>query len=120
MKALSQPNPNRDDTTLILGDLAEKALRQVHTTVRKLLLEHHTETGAERIAVALADGQWTHDYPLGVDELGELGIAVSTEVPRPVYDLMDLYPQTSQRRPGVEFIPIPYPQQAPEPRKAER
>src|SRR6058998_4003027 len=28
MKALSQPNPNREDTTLILGDLAEKALRQ--------------------------------------------------------------------------------------------
>jgi hypothetical protein len=38
-----------------------------------------------------------------------------------VYDLMDLYPQTSQRRPGVEFIPIPYPQRNTEPpRKAER
>jgi len=28
MKALAQPNPNRDDQTLILGDVAEKALRQ--------------------------------------------------------------------------------------------
>src|SRR5216683_6000250 len=64
MKALSQPNPNREDTTLILGDLAEKALRQVHATVRKLLAEHHSEADAERIASALADGQWTHDYPL--------------------------------------------------------
>src|SRR5678816_1492633 len=36
LKALEQPNPNRDDTTLILGDLAKKALRQVHETVRKL------------------------------------------------------------------------------------
>jgi len=120
LKALEQPNPNRDDTTLILGDLAQKALAQVHKTVRTLLLEHHAEADAERIATALAGGQWTHDYPLDVDKLRELGIAVGTELPRSVYDLMDLYPQTTQRRPGVEFIPIPYPQRAPEPRKAER
>jgi ClpP class serine protease len=120
VKALKQPNPNRDDTTLILGDLAEKALRQVHETVRKLLLEHHSEADAERIAAALADGQWTHDYPLYVEELKELGITVSTELPRPVYDLMDLYPQTSQRRPGVEFIPIPYPPRTTEPTKPQR
>jgi len=120
LKALEQPNPNRDDTTLILGDLAKKALRQVHETVRKLLLEHHSEAEAERIASALAGGQWTHDYPLDVDEMRELGINVSTELPRPVYDLMDLYPQSTQRRPGVEFIPIPYPQRSPEPSKTER
>jgi ClpP class serine protease len=120
LKALEQPNPNRDDTTLILGDLAKKALRQVHETVRKLLLEHHAEADAERIATAIASGQWTHDYPLDVDELRELGIKVSIELPRPVYDLMDFYPQSSQRRPGVEYIPIPYPQRAPEPSKSER
>jgi ClpP class serine protease len=120
VRALKQPNPNRDDTTLILGDLAEKALRQVHETVRKLLLEHHSEADAERIATALADGQWTHDYPLYVEELKELGIDVSTELPRIVHDLMDLYPQTSQRRPGVEFIPIPYPPRTPEPAKTDR
>ncbi len=119
LKALEQPNPNRDDTTLILGDLAKKALRQVHETVRKLLLEHHSEADAERIASALADGQWTHDYPLDVEELRELGIKVGTELPKAVFDLMDLYPQTSQRRPGVEFIPIPYPPR-PEPGKTER
>jgi ClpP class serine protease len=120
VNALKQPNPNRDDTTLILGDLAEKALRQVHRTVRALLLEHHTEADAERIASALAGGQWTHDYPLKVDELRELGIAVGTELPRPVYDLMDLYPQATQRRPGVEYIPIPYPQRDAEPSRKGR
>jgi len=120
LKALSQPNPNRDDTTLILGDLAEKALRQVHATVRKLLLEHHTEAEAERIASALADGQWTHDYPLDVDQLLGLGIAVVIELPRAVYELMDFYPQATQRRPGVEYIPIPYPQRPNEPTKPQR
>ena len=108
VKALSQPNPNRDDQTLILGDLAEKALRQVKATLKKLLLEHHSEVDAERIATALATGEVTHDYALGVEELGRLGIAVHEEMPLELYEVMDLFPQATQRRPGVEFIPVPY------------
>jgi ClpP class serine protease len=113
VRALAQPNPNRDDQTLILGDVAEKALRQVRTTVKKLLLEHYSEADAERIATKLSSGEWTHDYALDIAGLRELGIAVSEEMPREVYELMDLFPQTSQRRPGVEFIPIPYPPTTP-------
>jgi ClpP class serine protease len=121
LKALAQTNPNRDDQTLILGDLAEKALRQVRATVKRLLLEHHTEAEAERIALKLSGGEWTHDYPLDVEELRELGIKVSEEMPTEVYGLMDLFPQTTQRRPGVEFIPLPYGPAPPAlPRKSER
>jgi ClpP class serine protease len=121
LKALAQPNPNRDDQTLILGDLAEKALRQVRATVKRLLLEHHTEADAERISIKLSGGEWTHDYPLDVEELRELGIKASEEMPSEVYSLMDLFPQTSQRRPGVEFIPLPYAPAPPAlPRKSER
>ena len=108
MKALAQPNPNREDQTLILGDLAEKALRQVKATVKMLLLEHHSEPDAERIATKLATGEWTHDYALGVEELRTLGIDVREDMPREIYDVMDLFPQATQRRPGVEFIPVPY------------
>jgi ClpP class serine protease len=121
LKALAQTNPNRDDQTLILGDLAEKALRQVRATVKRLLLEHHTEAEAERIALKLSGGEWTHDYPLDLEELRELGIKVSEEMPGEVYGLMDLFPQTTQRRPGVEFIPLPYGPAPPAlPRKSER
>jgi ClpP class serine protease len=118
VRALAQPNPNRDDQTLILGDVAEKALRQVKATVKRLLLEHYSEADAERIATKLSSGEWTHDYALDVAGLRELGIAVSEEMPREVYDLMDLFPQTSQGRPSVEFIPLPYtaPQPAVRPR----
>jgi len=35
-------------------------------------------------------------------------IKVTEEMPREVYELMDLFPQASQRRPSVEFIPLPY------------
>ena len=30
LKVLQQPNPNRDDQTLILGDVAKKAIDQVY------------------------------------------------------------------------------------------
>lgn len=113
IRALEEPNPNRDDQTLILGDVARKAQQQVVRTVERLLLEHHTKDDARRIAEQLACGEWTHDYPISVDEARELGFDVSTDMPREIYDLMELYPQTSQRRPGVEFIPVPYPPRAP-------
>ncbi|TMD58317.1 MAG: hypothetical protein E6I87_12840 [Chloroflexi bacterium] len=106
--ALQQPNPNREDQTLILGDMSKKALKQVHDTVVKLLLEHHTPEDAERIAVQLASGQWTHDYPIQLEHARELGLDVSDVMPTEIYTLMDLYPQAVQRRPGVEFIPLPY------------
>jgi ClpP class serine protease len=122
VKALEQPNPNRDDTTLILGDVAAKALKQVRATVYELLRDHKSDRDASRIADALALGQWTHDYPLGLGELRELGIDARTDMPEEVYALMDLYPQTRQQRPGVEFIPMPYgpPPVVPNPRKADR
>ncbi len=62
LKALEQPNPNRDDQTLILGDIARKAIEQVHETVVGLLLEHQSHEKADQIARMLSDGRWTHDY----------------------------------------------------------
>jgi ClpP class serine protease len=122
LKALAQPNPNRDDQTLILGDLAEKSLRQVKGTLKKLLLDHHSEADADRLATQLGSGEWTHDYPLQVEQLRQLGFTVGEDLPREVYDLMELYPQSNQQRPGVEFVPLPYaprPQGAP-PRSGRR
>ena len=37
-----------------------------------------------------------------------LGLPVSTDMLDEVLDLMQLYPQTAQRRPSVEYIPVPY------------
>jgi len=119
LKALEQPNPNRDDQTLILGDIARKALQQVHQAVYNLLLEHQTPEKANEIARTLSDGRWTHDYPINCDEARSLGLLVSDAMPREMYELMDLYPQTRQRRPGVEFIPAPYRPTPPTPGKNE-
>jgi ClpP class serine protease len=108
LKALEQENPNRDDETLILGDVARKAIDQVRATARELLDGRVPDDEADRLAATLSEGRWTHDYPIRLEEARQLGLQVSGEVPEPFYALMGLYPRRSQRRPSVEFIPTPY------------
>jgi ClpP class serine protease len=108
LKALEQDNPNRDDETLILGDVARKAIDQVRATVRELLEGRVEAAEGERLAALLSEGRWTHDYPIRLEEARKLGLSVSDAVPELVYELMTLYPRRSQRRPSVEFIPTPY------------
>ena len=119
LKALEQPNPNRDDQTLIVGDMARKAINQVYFTVRLLLLEHLSQDKAEEVAKMLSEGRWTHDYPIAFDQAKEIGLPERSNARRS-YELMDLYPQSQQRRPGVDFVPMPYPPATPGPRKSER
>jgi len=97
-----------DDQTLVLADIAEKAIQQVKQTVVRIVSNRSTQEHAEELAETLATGTWTHDYPITVSEAKALGIPVSVEVPQEVYDLMELYPQTAQRRPSVQYIPMPY------------
>jgi ClpP class serine protease len=108
LKALEQDNPNRDDETLLLGDVARKAIDQVRATVEELLEGRVDEAEAKRLAALLSEGRWTHDYPIRLEEARTLGLPVSDAVPDVVYELMTLYPRRSQRRPSVEFIPTPY------------
>ncbi len=108
LAALETPNPNREDTTLIMGDVARKAIAQVERSIRLLLREHYSDAEADALAKALSEGRWTHDYPIDFEEAKALGLRVSDEMPEAIYRLMDLYPQTRQQRPGVEYIPTPY------------
>jgi ClpP class serine protease len=108
LKALDQPNPHREDQTLIMGDMARKAIDQVCNTVYGLLLEHHTPEKAAELAEMLSHGRWTHDYAINFERAQEMGLTVSDQMPRDIYRLMDRYPQANPRRPGVEYIPVPY------------
>jgi ClpP class serine protease len=103
-----KPIAEIDDQTIIQADMAEKALRQVERAVRNLLADRLTEEQAGALAHTLSSGIWTHDYPISVAEARELGLPVATDMPIEVYELMQLYPQTTQRRPSVEYIPLPY------------
>ena len=97
-----------EDQTLILADVARKALVQVQIMARDLLMEHMTEEKASDIAVKLSTGTWTHDYAITAEEAKALGLPVTTEMPAEVYQLMQLFPQPTRTRPSVEYVPVPY------------
>jgi ClpP class serine protease len=105
--AESKPIERVNDETLILADLSRKAMTQIKEFVLIKLLDDFPADRANELADKLSSGQWTHDYPLTIDQLSELGLPVKTELPREVYDLMDLYPQSGMR-PSVQYVPIPY------------
>ncbi|PHJ38149.1 hypothetical protein P378_11825 [Desulforamulus profundi] len=97
-----------DDNTLILADMSAKAIAQVGDFITYLLTDNLGEEKAREIADILSSGRWTHDYPINCEFLKKLGLPVSTELPAEIFAIMDLYPQPPQRRPSVQYIPLPY------------
>ncbi len=109
LKVLEKKDINKiDDQTLIMADISHKALNQVKNCVKTILSPKLSEEKAEQIADLLSRGQWTHDYPITYKQAQELGLPVSTKMPVEIYQLMNLYPQPVQRRPSVQYIPVPY------------
>lgn len=106
MAAVSRPGPH-DDQTLILADVAQKALVQVEHFTRGLLERHMAPDQARELARLLATGTWTHDHPLQARELQALGLPVRIGVPEEERALMQLYPQPRGRQPAVEYVPGP-------------
>ena len=108
-----KPISEVDDQTLIMADIARKAVKQVQQFVRTLLQDCIPKQKVkpediEHIIEALTSGQVTHDYPITVEEATKMGLPVTVGLPRSVYDLMDLYPQPQGGRPTVQYIPMPY------------
>ena len=94
-----------DDQTLILADVAEKAIKQVRDFVYSILKDRYGEEKARELAQVLTEGRWTHDYPITYEHAKELGLHVETSVPEEVYALMELYRQPTKQRGTVEFMP---------------
>ncbi len=103
-----KPVAEVDDQTLILADIAEKAIAQLKENVAALLTRGLSQTDAERIADLLATGgRWTHDYPITADTARSLGLRVSADMPPEILQLMALYPQPARRQSAVEYLPAP-------------
>lgn len=97
-----------EDKTLILADVAQKANSQMRSFVKNILAPRIDEETADKIAAILTEGRWTHDYPISFEEAKKIGLPVTAGLPDEVYQLMDLFPQTMQQRPSVQYIPVPY------------
>lgn len=109
IKAVEEKGADKvDDQTLILRDVAVKAVDQVYQVVRSLVEDKLDPEEAERVARLLTHGKWTHDYPITCDQLRDMGLRINCDMPREIYLLMELYPQPPGRRPTVQFIPVPY------------
>jgi ClpP class serine protease len=88
--------------------VCRKAIAQVRKTAQELLSEKMPSDQAAALAEKLSTGTWTHDYAIMPEEAKSFGLPVSTDMPKAVYDFMNLFPQPTRTRPGVEYVPSPY------------
>ncbi len=109
VRLLEQKDINKiDDKTLIMADVAKKAISQLEEAVYDLLEDKYEDKQeAKKLAKLLSTGTWTHDYPITFEQAKSLGLNVSNEIPVEVMQLMSLYPQPVKKMPSVEYIPIP-------------
>lgn len=121
-----KPVERVSDQTIVLADMAKKAQAQVRDIVTELLSEsgQMPVEKAGDVAKIMTEGRWTHDFPITVRTARGLGFKVSTEMPRAVYGIMELYPQAGSRRPSVVYLdspaggPMQLPSSSPEPAPA--
>ena len=107
IRAVEMKTPEKvEDQTLILADVSKKAINQVASLVMELLEKCMPEKDAQTLTALITTGQFTHDFPITVERAQSVGLCISTDMPKSVYALMELYPQTGARRPSVNFVPM--------------
>ncbi|GIW46584.1 MAG: hypothetical protein KatS3mg078_0461 [Deltaproteobacteria bacterium] len=102
-----KPVDKVEDKTLLLADIAKKAMEQLYESLKELLQDRYPENKVDELAKTLSQGIWTHDYPITFEKAKELGLHVSSDMPEEFMELMSLYPQPVRRQPSVEYIPVP-------------
>jgi ClpP class serine protease len=108
LTVLDRKKPETSTTDVHKADVSRKAIAQVRRTAQDLLSERMSAEQAATLAEKLSTGTWTHDYPITAEEAKALGLPVSTEMPREVYEFMGLFAQPTRTRPSVEYVPVPY------------
>src|SRR5258706_4186519 len=77
LKAVAkEPVESVEDKTLILADQAQKAIVQVHDSVRELLENKIPGNKVDELARLLSEGTWTHDHPITFDTAKSFGLPV--------------------------------------------
>jgi ClpP class serine protease len=103
--ARDKPIATINDFTLIQADVAQKAMDQMRRQACELMEGTYNHDGSCAISDELASGKWTHGYPITVPEARELGLNVSTEMPREIVELIALYPGPLPRESSVQYLP---------------
>ncbi|NPA95676.1 MAG: hypothetical protein GXO58_09655 [Thermodesulfobacteria bacterium] len=103
----AKPIEKVDDRSIVMADIAEKALRQMKKNVTALLEDKMGPEKAKELAEILSQGTWTHDHPISWDEAKGMGLPIRTDMPTMFYELMALFPQPVRKEPSVEYLPVP-------------
>ena len=74
--------------------------------VSELLEKCMSKKDAQKIAALITTGQFTHDFPITVERAKSVGLCISTDMPKLIYNLMEFYPQTGAGRPSVNYVPM--------------
>lgn len=93
-----------DDYTLVLADLSQKAIDQLESAAKELLEGTVSPNAAANIAQLLSSGQWTHDYPIEAVKAREIGLNVSSDMPKDIMELMALFPSSLRRSSSVKWF----------------
>ena len=102
LQALETIGPeNAADETVILGDMARKAIGRIQQVVRRVAASHYPDGTAHKLAEDLTAAGWTPGCPIFVDQAQAWGLPISAEIPEDVYRLMNLYPQALPQRPST-------------------
>ncbi len=96
-----------DDETLVLADQAEKAIWQIREGVREFLADTMAPEKADELARLMSEGTWTHDHPISFKQAKQLGLPVTSDVPKEVLELMEFFPQPVRQQSAVEYLPVP-------------
>jgi ClpP class serine protease len=97
-----------DDETLIMADVARKAMVQLRDCVRSVLAKRFGPEKADELASIFTRGEWTHDHPLDVESLARIGLPINTDMPAEIEEYMRFFPQAPTGRPSVQYVPLPY------------
>lgn len=89
-----------NDLTIILADISKKALAESRKDVCDLLAGRLSESGACTVADDLISGRFSHGHPITAQAAREMGLNVSTKIPREIIEVLDLFP----RRPRLASV----------------
>lgn len=95
LKAVAQINQNREDKTLIMADVARKAVRQIDNMVYGIVRPRLSPEKAETLTQLLTDGRYTHDYGINFHRALGLGLWVDDVIPKEIYKLAETFPVAS-------------------------
>ena len=105
LKIIKQKDINEiSDEMLINIDIAEKAINQVRSCIKELLVNNHSEEKAEELSILLTEGRWTHDFPITCAYAKELGLPVNAQIPNSFMNLMLLYSQPINHQSTVQYL----------------